>query len=188
MDTGKFIVGIGGTTRPNSTSERILRAALGRFSEKGAHTVMFSGRSLLLPIYEPGIATTNSPASLMLDTIRRCDGLIIASPGYHGSVSGMIKNALDYVEELREDSRPYLHGRPVGCIACAQGWQAAVSTLGALRAITHALRGWPTPMGIAINTGADSADPKALETQLDLVCGQILDFECRDRGPERALA
>ena len=67
---------------------------------------------------------------------------------------------LDYIEDLRPDSRPYLHGRGVGLIAVAYGWQAAVTTLDQLRTITHALRGWPTPLGGAVN----SAEVKFDET------------------------
>ena len=57
-----------------------------------------------------------------------------------------------YIEDLRTDQRPYLEGRAVGCVAAAQGWQAAVTTLTALRSIVHALRGWPTPLGAALNS------------------------------------
>jgi len=67
-------------------------------------------------------------------------------------VSGLVKNALDYIEDLRDDSRPYLDGRAVGCVATASGWQSAVTTLTALRSIVHALRGWPTPLGVAVNS------------------------------------
>ncbi len=177
-----FIVGIGGTTRQESSSEKILRTCLGLLSEKGSQVAMFSGKSLVLPMYEPGIIERNASASRLVDAIRCCDALIVASPGYHGTVSGMVKNALDYMEELRGDERPYLHGRPVGCIACAQGWQAAVSTLASLRAIAHALRGWPTPMGAAINTSvglfADNGqciDRSTLQ-QLEIICDQIFEF------------
>ena len=45
--------------------------------------------------------------------------VVIASPGYHGTVSGLVKNSLDYLEVLREDDRPYLDGRAVGVIAVA---------------------------------------------------------------------
>ncbi len=55
----------------------------------------------------------------MVDSIRQCDGLIVATPAYHGTLSGLVKNALDYLEELRDDERPYLDGRAVGCIVCA---------------------------------------------------------------------
>ncbi len=77
---------------------------------------------------------------------------MLVSPGYHGTVSGLVKNALDYIEDLRDDPRPYLDGRAVGCVATASGWQAAVTTLTSLRSIVHALRGWPTPLGAAVNS------------------------------------
>jgi FMN reductase len=64
----------------------------------------------------------------------------------------MVKNAIDYIEDLvNDEARVYLDGLPVGCIAVAYGWQAAVNTLAALRDVTHALRGMPTPYGAAIN-------------------------------------
>ena len=46
-----------------------------------------------------------------LDAIRRADGIVICSPGYHGGVSGLVKNAIDWVEELR-DGRAALLRRP----------------------------------------------------------------------------
>ena len=73
-------------------------------------------------------------------------------------MSGLVKNALDYLEELRGDQRPYLDGRAVGLVAVARGWQASVATLGTLRQVVHALRGWPTPLGLAINSSATTFD------------------------------
>jgi FMN reductase len=64
----------------------------------------------------------------------------------------MVKNAIDYTEDLRDDERCYLTGKAVGLVATGAGWQGAVQTLVALRGIVHALRGWPTPLGVAVNT------------------------------------
>ena len=80
------------------------------------------------------------------------DGLVIGSPGYHGGVSGVVKNAIDLLEDTRGDARCYFDGLPVGLIVSAAGWQAGGVTLAALRGIVHAMRGWPTPVGIAINS------------------------------------
>src|SRR5262249_60511525 len=79
-------------------------------------------------------------------------------PGCHGAVSGLVKNALDYIGDRREDPRVYLDNTPWGCISCAYGWQAAVGTLGQLRSIGHALRAWPTPLGVAINSADEIWD------------------------------
>ena len=91
---------------------------------------------------------------MLVEAVRAADGVIVATPGYHGSLSGLVKNALDSLEMLRDDPRPYFDGRAVGVIVTVDGWQAAGATLGALRAIVHALRGWNTPMGVALNAAA----------------------------------
>lgn len=148
-----FIVGIGGTTRQDSYGERMVRAVLAECEAKGAETQMFPGHELAeFPHYSTERAE-RTPAELdYLAAVRRCDGLVIGSPGYHGSVSGLIKNAIDLLQDLYEDERPYVDGRAVGLVVVAAGWQACGVTLQALRAIVHALRGWPTPMGITVNT------------------------------------
>ena len=114
--------------------------------------------------------------------MRRCQGVVIASPGYHGSISGLIKNALDYIEDLRTEPAPYLDGRAVGCIACAAGWQATGPTLAALRSVVHALRGWPTPMGVVVNTAEPVFEESGrcldpiMDAQLALVGRQVIEF------------
>lgn len=176
-----FVVGIGGTTRAGSSSETALRTALAAAAGEGAATRIFAGADLDFPMYAPERPERSPAARAFTDAIRQADAVIIASPGYHGSVSGLIKNALDYLEDLRGDPRPYLDGRAVGCIACAYGWQAGGSTLSALRSIVHALRGWPTPFGAAINSAAPVFENGAcvdqdVLAQLTLVGRQAVQF------------
>ena len=177
-----LIVGMGGTTRNGSTTEKALRVALRAAEARGANSVFIDGTRLLFPMYEPDTARRSDDVRQWVDLIRRCSGLIIASPGYHGSVSGLVKNALDYLEDLRGDERPYLDGRAVGCIACALGWQASGTTLVALRSIVHALRGWPTPMGSSVNSALELFDEDgncihpATRFQLDLIGSQVFEF------------
>ena len=148
------IVGLGGTTRPGSSSERAVRHALNEAELLGARVRMFSGSELLLPMYAPENPDRSAGATALVEALRQADGVILASPGYHGSISGLLKNALDYTEDMRSDPLVYLERRAVGCIVCAAGWQAVGTTLTAMRSIVHALRGWPTPMGVGINTAA----------------------------------
>jgi FMN reductase len=177
-----LILGIGGTTRAGSSSEKALLTSLRAAERAGAAIEALTGDAIILPMYAPENPERADKAQRLVDLVRRCDGLVIASPGYHGTVSGLIKNALDYIEDLREDERVYLHGRAVGCIGCAYGWQGAASTLTGLRSIVHALRGWPTPMGAVINTAGpifdaagDCVEPSA-RFQLELVGQQVTEF------------
>jgi FMN reductase len=181
------ILGIGGTTCPASVTERALTVSLQAAVEEGSATLLIAGPDLILPMYSPIEAERAAAAIQLVDALRACDGLIIASPSYHGSVSGLIKNALDYVEDLRADRRVYLDGVAVGLIACAGGWQGASQTLAALRAIVHALRGWPTPLGAALNTSTRLFDEAghcvdlSSKFQLETVGRQVVEF-CRMRS------
>lgn len=152
MTPAPLIVGLGGTSRPGSTSERALQTALAHVASLGCDTLAFTGSRLPAEIYDPSLTQRSDVALALVDALRRADGLIVATPAYHGGVSGLVKNALDFAEDLRSDERIYLEGRAVGCIVCADGAQAMGSTLAALRAIVHALRGWPTPYGATLSS------------------------------------
>jgi FMN reductase len=180
--TNPRIVGLGGTVRAGSSSELALRFALRAAEEEGAQVSLIAGEDLVLPMYSPENRREDPRSQRLVKLLREADGVIVASPGYHGSLSGLVKNALDYTEDMRTDDRPYFEGRAVGSIVCAAGWQAVGTTLTALRSIIHALRGWPTPVGVGINTSTrafdehgDCLDP-AVAGQLRLVARQVVEF------------
>lgn len=186
------IVAIGGTVTPNSNTEQVLRVAANAAEAEGAEVVLFGGDYLgALPHYRGGAHNADSGKALV-DAVREADGILIAAPGYHGTISGLVKNALDYLEDLAKDDRPYLDGRAVGLIATAYGDQASMSTLQTLRSIVHALRGWPTPMGATVrtHTGLFSPDGECLDDrarmQLELVGRQVVrgarSFACYAEG------
>ena len=180
----KRIVGIGGTFRPNSSSERLVRAVLSTCADSGAQTAMFDGPSLAaLPHFNPEMPQRTPEQAALLTAVRAADALVIGTPGYHGGLSGLVKNAIDLLEDTRGDTRVYWDGLPVGLVVSAAGWQAGGVTLGALRGIVHAMRGWPTPFGIAINsieqkpfaTDGTIADA-VIAGQVALMARQIMGF------------
>lgn len=178
-DEAPLIVGIGGTTAPASTTEAALACVLAASEAHGARTRLFGGGELAaLPHYT---RENEAAAADLIEAVRQADGVVLASPGYHGSVSGLVKNAVDYLEATARDERVYLDGLPVGLIVTAYGWQATGSTLATLRSIVHALRGWPTPLGATIKAEAGMfrdglcTDPAAAG-QLRLVGQQVVEF------------
>ena len=182
LDRAPLVVGIGGTPRPRSSSERALGVALAAAEDAGARVEMLGASALALPMYAPADGERTANADRLVGSLAEADGLLVATPGYHGGVSGLIKNALDYAEDLRDDPRPYLDGRAVGCIVCAAGNQATTSTLISLRSIVHALRGWPTPLGATINSVPSPAggDPVvAASATLALIAHQVVAFAMR---------
>lgn len=175
-----LVVGIGGTTVAGSSTERALRIALKAAEHAGLRTQMFDGQVLArLPLYTPHLHDRTVEEHDFVTAVREASGIIFASPGYHGSVSGLVKNAIDLIEETAKDARPYLDDVPVGLIATAYGWQATGSTVAALRSIVHSLRGWPTPYAAAVNSSITKFDAEggctdaAVAGQLVLVGRQV---------------
>ena len=157
-----------------------MRAALEAAARLGCETRAFGGPDLPQAFFSVESGERCAPARALIEALRGADGVIIASPGYHGSISGLVKNALDYVEDLSGDTRPYLDGRAIGLIVTANGPQALGSTLAALRSIAHALRGWPTPYAALINSGVTEAGPHPL-TPAETVGQQVAEFALRWR-------
>lgn len=166
--------------RPSSSGSAALRLCLKVAQEQGCDVQLLTGPDLDLPMYDPAQEKRSERAAALIEALRGADGILVASPGYHGSVSGLVKNALDYTEDLRQDARCYLTNIPVGCIVAAAGWQAGGATLAALRSIVHALRGWPTPLGVIFNSTSATFAPDGscrdgdLSSQLVTVTNQVV--------------
>ncbi|MFK0216444.1 NAD(P)H-dependent oxidoreductase [Streptomyces sp. NPDC090298] len=143
------IVVISGSLRPGSTCDRVAAWCADRSAEQGASVRVFTGSEIDFPAYRPGLAETHAAVAGFLGELRASDGVILVSPTYHATVSGLLKNALDYVNDIGGPV-PYLEGRAIGTVAVGAGAQGAVSTLTTLRTVGHALRGWPTPVGVAV--------------------------------------
>ena len=180
-----YIVAVGGTLRPGSSTENAMRFVLTAAERAGARTKLLCGLDLQLPMYQPENAERSEAARNLVSQLAQADGIVLGSPGYHGSISGLIKNALDYAEDLRTDARPYFTGRAVGCIATAAGWPGAINTLSSLRDIVHALRGWPTPLGAAINSSERVFDehgqclvPRVAD-MLEIIAKEVIGFARR---------
>jgi FMN reductase len=182
MGTQLHIVGIGGTTVSASSTEQALTIAMRAAERAGAAIQIIDCVALArLPHFKAGQSDMSEAAAELLAAVRKAHGLMIASPAYHGSISGVIKNAIDYFEHTAKDPRPYLDGLPVGLIATSYGWQAAGSSLNTLRSIVHSLRGWPTPLGAAINCSGGvfqngACSDVAVTQQLELIGRQVVEF------------
>lgn len=165
-------------------TNRLLFGCLDILAARGARIEAVMGDYLAtLPIFNPD--GDSSAAARLVEAVRNADGVIIATPGYHGGMSGLVKNALDHLEELRADTRPYLEDRAVGVIVVAAGWQACGTALVSVRSAIHALRGWPTPFGLTVNSteqvSAGDWDDR-VSGGMQILTRQVLGFALSQRG------
>ncbi len=103
------ILGIGGSLREGSATILALKVALEGAEGVGAHTNMIDLATYKLPMYNGTYSldgyTRQESDSIMalLDAVEAAQGIILASPTYHNTISGSLKNALDFLELFIED-------------------------------------------------------------------------------------
>ncbi len=155
-------VGIGGSLRANSYSQIALNIAATRVEALGAEVEILDLRQMNLPFCDGGEEYLGYPDVKKLQTaVKAADGLILATPEYHGSVSGVLKNALDLM------SFDQLDGKVAGLISVLGG-QANSNALNDLRVIMRWVHAWVIPEQIAIPQAwkAFSSEGKILDEKI----------------------
>ena len=156
------IVGIGGSLRPESSSHQALRLVAQRVQALGAEVKILDLRSLNLPFCNGESDYPDYPdVERLRQTVKQADGLILATPEYHGSVSGVLKNALDLM------SFEHLSDKVTGLISVLGG-QSNSNALNDLRVIMRWVHAWVIPEQVAIGQAwkAFDSDGKLLDAQL----------------------
>ena len=75
----------------------------GRRAAGRAHDAVLWRRHRPADVQPARRADRTDKAAAMVTALRDADAVVVGSPGYHGGVSGLVKNALDYIEDLRTD-------------------------------------------------------------------------------------
>jgi len=156
------IVGIGGSLRSNSSTYQALKLAAQRVEAMGASVELLDLRTLKLPFCNGGDEYPGYPDVERLQaTVKQADGLILATPEYHGGVSGVLKNALDLM------SFEHLSDKVTGLISVLGG-QSNSNALNDLRLIMRWVHAWVIPEQIAIGQVWKAFDPdgKLLDEKL----------------------
>lgn len=156
------IVGIGGSLRNNSYSQLALEIAAGRVEVLGAEVEILDTRQLRLPFCNGEDDYPDYPdVERLRNAVKQADGLILATPEYHGSVSGVLKNALDLMDFEQLD------GKVAGLISVLGG-QSNSNALNDLRVIMRWVHAWVIPEQIAIGQAwkAFSSEGKLLDEKL----------------------
>jgi FMN reductase len=147
------VVGICGSLRPNGWTLAALKIALAGAEEKGVTAELLDLRDYDLPFCagaDVDAIQGKAGVQRLRQKVLEASGIILATPNYHGSLSGVLKNALDLMS-MRE-----FEGKVVGLIGVSGGRMGGTSTLNTLRAIGRTLHAWVIPSEAWIYN-ADSA-------------------------------
>ncbi|MGA9383183.1 MAG: NADPH-dependent FMN reductase [Phormidium sp.] len=156
------IVGIGGSLREDSYSQLALKIAAQRIEALGAEVEILDLREMQLPFCNGEDEYPDYPdVEKLRNAVQQADSLILATPEYHGSVSGVMKNALDLM------SFAQLSDKVTGLISVLGG-QSNSNALNDLRVIMRLVHAWVIPEQIAIGQAwkAFSNDGKIVDEKL----------------------
>lgn len=151
------VLGLGGSLRQGSVTHRVLQIALEGAREAGAQTRLLDLAALSLPMFDgsytlDGYTPEGRETILTLfHAIREARGIILASPTYHNTISGSLKNALDFIELLKDDIPPRLEGKVVGLLSVQLGTSGTGNnTITTMLLAARAMRAWVAPTMVAV--------------------------------------
>ena len=171
------ILGLAGSLRAGSTTRMAVRCALRGAEAAGAQVKLLDLASYELPFLgRENEAAAEKAVLRFLGDLRDADGIILGSPEIHGSMSGVLKNALDLTD------REHFEGKMIGLIGVAGGRMGAGDTLSHLRAIGRSLHAWVVPTQVSVADAGHAFDPRGeprdaeLADRLESVGRQVAHF------------
>jgi FMN reductase len=99
-----LVVGLGGTLRANSSTERAMRYCLEAVERQGGRTTFFSGPDLDLPMYAPHELDRTPKALELVGALRDADAAVVGSPGYHGAWPTPLGVAINSADHIWDDA------------------------------------------------------------------------------------
>ncbi|MBI1829232.1 MAG: NAD(P)H-dependent oxidoreductase [Thaumarchaeota archaeon] len=154
------ILGVGSSLREGSSSTAMLKIALDFVKKHGAETRLLDLKQTNLPLYDPNENQSEVELQKVEEDVKWADAFILATPDYHGSMSGTMKNFLDYFWSE-------FAGKTFGYICASH--EKGLTVMDQMRTAVRQCYGWSLPYGISVNT------------QDDLENGEIMDPKLKSR-------
>ncbi|MCM3748377.1 NAD(P)H-dependent oxidoreductase [Paenibacillus pasadenensis] len=125
---------IAGGNRKEASSTQLLRYMEKSLQEKEISVTFIDLYQHQLPLYSPDSSEPSEQVDALIQAVSAADGVILGTPEYHGSFSGVLKNALDYLGAAQFEGKPVL-------VASAAAGAVGVSSLTQLQTIVRNLHG-----------------------------------------------
>lgn len=148
------IIIIAGSNRKSATSTRLAEHIQLLTQRAGNEVKLFDLYQLPIPFYSPDEAYANHTGlQSFKNLVLEADAIVLTTPEYHSSISGVLKNALDHLGQEHFEHKAVLS-------VSSAGGSVAVSSLTQLQAIVRNLHGINCPDWISIG----GAQRKGFET------------------------
>jgi NAD(P)H-dependent FMN reductase len=158
------IAAFAGSTRSGSFNKKLLAIAVEAARAAGAEVTAVDLRDLALPLYDGDLEEAHGlpeGAKQFKKLLRESDGFLICSPEYNSSVTGVLKNAIDWASRTETDDEPDLiafRGKTAGLFSASPGALGGMRALVHLRAILGNIGVYVLPSQISIGAAYEAFD------------------------------
>ena len=130
------ILAFAGSTRRDSYNKKLVRIAAQGARDAGAEVTVVDLNEFPMPLFDEDLEAeegTPEPAHAFKSLLAHQDGVLISCPEYNSSITGVLKNAIDWASRPADDEAPLIafKGKVVGLMATSPG------ALGGLRGLVH---------------------------------------------------
>jgi len=162
------ILGVGSSMREDSFSTAALKIALDFSKHQGAENNLLDLRQTQLPMFYSQEQKTKEIQEVT-NYVKWADAFLLATPDYHGSMSGSMKNFLDY---FWSDFAGKLFG-----YMCASH-EKGLTVMDQMRTAVRQCYGWSLPYGVSINGEEDFENGQftnqKLKSRLEMLSGDLV--------------
>ena len=152
------VLGVGSSMRHGSFSTETLKIILNKVNKNGGDTRLLNLYSNPLPMYTAEYNEKLSGIKHAVELVSWADAIVLATPDYHGSMAGSLKNFLDYFWAE-------FAGKTFGYICSSH--EKGLTVMDQMRTAIRQCYGWSLPYGISINSNQDfNADREIINVQL----------------------
>ncbi|TRZ79762.1 MAG: NADPH-dependent oxidoreductase [Nitrosopumilales archaeon] len=162
------VLGVGSSLRESASSTTALSIALDFAKKQGAEIRLLDLKQTKLPLYDPTANHSISEIKKVQDDVNWSEALILSTPDYHGSMSGAMKNFLDYFWAE-------FAGKTFGYICASH--EKGLTAMDQMRTAVRQCYGWSIPYGVSVSDSDDFINGKItskLESRLDMLARDLV--------------
>lgn len=188
------ILAFAGSTRTGSYNKTLVKLAAEAARHAGAVVTLVNLRDLPLPLFDEDFETASGlpeNARKLKSLFREHDGFLISSPEYNSSITGVLKNTIDWASRAETDGEPPLvcfRGKIAAVISASPGALGGLRGLVHLRAILGNIGVVVLPDTISIATAHEAFDESGClkderkAKQLANIVGGLVNFIAKQKS------